>query len=63
MLMTSTTETFLTAKLLKQGYRYNNIQKAFSKFYSIHSELIVKKKIGLKLFYNMAYLNRYFMVI
>ena len=33
---------FLTAELLKQGYRYHKIRKAFSKFYSIHSELIVK---------------------
>ena len=32
---------FLTAKLLKQGYRYHNIRKAFSKFYHRHSELIV----------------------
>ena len=32
---------FLTAKLLKQGYRYHKIQKAFSKFYHRHSELIV----------------------
>ena len=24
---------FLTAKLLKQGYRYHEIRKAFSKFY------------------------------
>ena len=32
---------FLTAKLLKQGYRYHKIQK-FSKFYHRHSELIVK---------------------
>ena len=39
---------FLTAKLLKQGYRYHKIQKAFSKFYHIHSELIVKYNIGLK---------------
>ena len=29
---------FLTAKLLKQGYRYHKIQKAFSKFYHRHSE-------------------------
>ena len=43
MLMTSTTETyFLTAKLLKQGYRYHKIRKAFSKFYHSHSELIGK---------------------
>ena len=29
---------FLTAKLLKQGYRYHKIRKAFSKFYRRHSE-------------------------
>ena len=39
---------FLTAKLLKQGYRYRRIRKAFSKFYYRHSELIVKYNIGLK---------------
>ena len=39
---------FLTAKLLKQGYRYHKIRKAFSKFYHRHSELIVKYIIGLK---------------
>ena len=39
---------FLAAKLLKQSYRYHKIQKAFSKFYHRHSELIVKYKIGLK---------------
>ena len=38
----------LTAKLLKQGYRYHKIRKAFSKFYRSHSELIVKYNIGLK---------------
>ena len=38
---------FLTAKLLKQGYRYHKIRKAFSKFYNRHSELIVKYNIGL----------------
>ena len=43
-----TTKTFLTAKLLKQGYRYHKIRKAFSKFYHRHSELIVKYNIGLK---------------
>ena len=51
MLMTSTTETFfLTAKLLKQCYRYHKIRKAFSKFYHRHSELIVKYNIGFKTF-------------
>ena len=54
---------FLTAKLLKQGYRYHKFRKAFSKFYNRHSELIVKYKIGLKLFCNKAYHNLYFMVI
>ena len=39
---------FLTAKLLKQGYRYHKIRKALSKFYHKHSELIVKDNIGLK---------------
>ena len=32
---------FLTAKLLKQGYIYHKIRKAFSTFYRRHSELIV----------------------
>ena len=49
--------------LLKQGYRYHKIRKAFSKFYHRHSELIVKYNIGLKLFCNKAYKNLYFMVI
>ena len=39
---------FLTAKLLKQGYRYHKIRNAFSKFYLRHSKLIVKFNIGLK---------------
>ena len=37
-----------TVKLLKQGYRYNNIRKVFLKFYHSHPELIVKYNIGLK---------------
>ena len=39
---------FLTAKLLKQGYRYHKIRKAFSEFYHRHSELLVKYNIWLK---------------
>ena len=39
---------FLTAKLLKQGYRYHKIRKSFSNFHHRHSELIVKYNIGLK---------------
>ena len=38
---------FLTAKLLKQCYRYYQSRKAFSKFYHRHSELIVNYKTGL----------------
>ena len=34
--------------LLKRGYRYHKIRKAFSKFYHRLSELIVKHNIGLK---------------
>ena len=39
----------LTAKLLKQGYRYHKLRKDFSKFYCRHYELISKFNIGLKL--------------
>ena len=39
---------FLTAKSLKQGYRYHKIRRSFFKFYHRHSELIVKYNIGLK---------------
>ena len=38
----------LTAKLLKQGYRYHKLRKAFSKFYRQHYELISKFNVGLK---------------
>ena len=39
---------FLTAKLLKQAYRYHRIRKTFSNVYHRHTELIVKYNIGLK---------------
>ena len=38
----------LTAKLLKQGYRYQKLRKAFSQFYRRHYELISKINVGLK---------------
>ena len=38
----------LTAKLLRQGYRYHNIRKAFSKFYQRHFYLVSKYNVGLK---------------
>ena len=39
---------FLPAKLLKQGYRYHKLRKAFSKFYRRHFELIEKYHVSLK---------------
>ena len=38
----------LTAKLLKQGYRYHELRKVFSKFYRRHYESISKFNVGLK---------------
>ena len=39
---------FLTANVLKQGYIYHKIRKAFFKLYHRHSELIVEHNIGFK---------------
>ena len=52
----------LTAKLLKQGYRYYKLRKAFSKFYRRHYELISKFNVGLKSLYIKACRNQNFMV-
>ena len=38
----------LTAKLLRQGYRYFKLRKAFSKFYRGHSALVEKYSVSLK---------------
>ena len=38
----------INAKLLKQGYRYHKLRKAFSKFYRRHYELISEFNVGLK---------------
>ena len=38
----------LTAKLLRQGYRYHKIRKAFSKFYRRHFDTMSKYNVGLK---------------
>ena len=46
MLLTSIIVT--TSKLLKQGYRYHKLRKAFSKFYRRHFELIKKYHVSLK---------------
>ena len=47
---------FLTAKLLKQGYRYHIFCKAFSKFYRRHFEMIEKYHVSLKKTYATRYL-------
>ena len=39
---------YLTAKLLKQGYRYHKLRKASFKFYCRHYELILKFIVGLR---------------
>ena len=39
---------FLTAKLLKQGYRYHKLCKEFSKFYRRHFEQIERYRVSLK---------------
>ena len=38
----------LTAKLLRQGYRYHKTRKAFSKFYWRHFGIVSKYNVGLK---------------
>ena len=37
-----------TAKLLRQGYRYHKIRKAFSKFYRRHFDIVSKYNVGLE---------------
>ena len=38
----------ITAKLLKQDYRYHKLRKALSKFYRKHNELVSKFNVELK---------------
>ena len=44
----NTCNKVLTAKLLRQGYRYHKIRKAFSKFYRRHLDIVSKFNVGLK---------------
>ena len=44
----NTRNKVLTAKLLRQGYRYHKIRKAFSKFYRRHFDIVSKYIVGLK---------------
>ena len=44
----NTRNKVLTAKLFRQGYRYDKIRKAFSKFYRRHFDIVSKYNVGLK---------------
>ena len=44
----NTRNKVLTAKLLRQGYRYHKIRKTFSKFYRRHFDIVSKYSVGLK---------------
>ena len=44
----NTCNKVLTAKLLRQGYRYHKIRKAFSKFYRRHFDIVSKYNVELK---------------
>ena len=48
ILMTNYRNKALTDKLLRQGYRYFKLRKAFSKFYRRHSALLEKYSVSLK---------------
>ena len=44
----NTRNKVLTAKPLRQGYRYHKIRKVFSKFYRRHFDIESKYNVGLK---------------
>ena len=58
----NTRNKVLIAKLLRQGYRYHKLCKAFSKFYQRHFDLVSKYKVGLKTLFCKVFLNLIFMV-
>ena len=55
------TRKVLTAKLLRQGYRYHKLRKAFSKFCRRHFDLVSKYNVELKHFFYKVFLNLNFM--
>ena len=57
----NTRNKVLTAKLLRQGFRYHRIRKAFSKFYLRHFDIVSKYNVGLKHFFCKAFQNLNFM--
>ena len=59
----NTLDKVLTAKLLKQKYRYHKLRKALSKFYRWHIYLVSKYNVGLKHFFCKAYRHLNLMAI
>ena len=57
----TTRNKVLTAKLLRQGYRYHKLRNACSKFYRRHFDLVSKYYVGLKHFFCKVFLNPNFM--
>ena len=57
----NTRNKVLTAKFLRQGYRYHKIRKACSKFYLRHFDIVSKYNVGLKHFFCKAFQNLNFM--
>ena len=53
----NTRNKLLTQKLLKQGYRYHELRKTFSKFYRRYYDLISKFQVGLKSLLAKDFLN------
>ena len=58
----NTLKSFLTQKLLKQGYQYHNLRKAFSKLYRRYYDLISKFQVGLKSLLRQRLSEPYFYV-
>ena len=46
--VSSHVDNVLTAKLLRQGYKYHKHRKALSKFYRRHFDIVSKYNVGLK---------------
>ena len=42
----NTRNNVLTVKLLRQGYKYHKLRKAFSKFYRRHFDIVPKYNVG-----------------
>ena len=57
----NTRNKVLTAKLLRQGYRYYKARKAFSKLYRRHFDILSKYNVGLNTFFCRAFQNLNFM--